>query len=126
APEQPQRFDGPCEVLSLSGHVSLEDGVATPAVYATLSRRTDNGIDLLGGRVVRAGVFGVEVSLDVLEDVTLERVREEATGLSTWAGPERSEARAKLRRVGNRSPANSERSDPDDVKLADREEGGGR
>ncbi|HJL20302.1 MAG TPA: DNA-binding protein [Sandaracinaceae bacterium LLY-WYZ-13_1] len=94
APEPPQRFDTPCELLTLEGHVSLEDGAPTPMLHATLARRTDNGVDLLGGRVVRAGVFGVELMIDVLADVRLERVEDEATGLAVWTGPSRPGAEA--------------------------------
>jgi hypothetical protein len=95
APEPPQRFDTPCDVLTLEGHVATEDGEPTPVLFATLSRRTDNGVDVLGGRVVRAGVFAVELALEVFGDVRLERTADARTGLSLWAGPSRQGVKAK-------------------------------
>jgi predicted DNA-binding protein with PD1-like motif len=84
--EAPQRFATPCELLSLDGHLALTDGTLTAQLHATLSRRTDNGVEVLGGELLRAGVFDCQVVVEILEDVRLERWPDEETGLRTWAG----------------------------------------
>jgi predicted DNA-binding protein with PD1-like motif len=91
--EPPQRFDSPCEVLALEG--SLSRGV--PVLHVALSRRTDNGVDALGGQLVSAEVFAMELLLECFEDVRLEREMDDATGLASWAGTSREGVRAEPR-----------------------------
>ena len=91
--EPPQRFSAPCEILSLEG--SLSDG--DPMLHATLSRRTDNGVEVLGGRLTAARVFSVELYLECFDDVSLTREKDRATGLWLWQGEARSGAAAPSR-----------------------------
>ncbi len=82
----PQRFDTPCEILTLEGNVSMLGGAPRAVLHATLARRTDNGVDVLGGRVRAGEVFSCELLVDCLEDLTLTRARDERTGLALWSG----------------------------------------
>ncbi len=91
--EPPQRFSAPCEILSLEGSLSGGD----PVLHATLSRRTDNGVEVLGGRLTAARVFSVELHLECFDDVSLTREKDRATGLWLWQGEARSGAAAPSR-----------------------------
>lgn len=84
--EPPQRFDIPCDVLTLEGSIALSGDSARATLYATLSRRTDNGVDLIGGRVRAGQVFHAELVIESFEDLVLSRQPDERTGLALWVG----------------------------------------
>ncbi len=81
----PRRFATAVELLSLTGNLTLQDGEPVLHLYATVSRETDNGIDVLGGRLFAAQAFSVEFSLTAYDDATLERSPDPGTGMPLWA-----------------------------------------
>lgn len=85
-PEPPQHFEGGLETLSLEGSVSMDQKAPRARLHATLSRRTDNGVALLGGQLKAARVYDFELVLEVFEDLRLERAEDEETGLGLWMG----------------------------------------
>src|SRR5690348_14789115 len=56
-----RRLDRPAEVIALSGNAALLDGTATVRLSATLARETDAGLDVVGGQLVWARVFALEL-----------------------------------------------------------------
>lgn len=78
--------EGPAELVSLQGSVSLEDGVATPWLWVVLAPA---GAVPVAGRLVSARVVHVELVVDVLDDGDLERRPDAATGLPLWRPPRR-------------------------------------
>jgi predicted DNA-binding protein with PD1-like motif len=83
--KESKHFECAMEVLSLIGNVSLRDGAPFVHLHAALSRETDNGIEVIGGHLVQARVFALELALDVFMDIKLERGIDPATGLGLWA-----------------------------------------
>lgn len=86
--EPPQRFETPSDVLSLEGSLAMQDGAPRALLHATLARRTDNGVDVIGGRVREAGVFSCELVIEHFADLVLARARDAATGLDLFEGGE--------------------------------------
>lgn len=84
--EPPQRFDTPAELLTLEGNLSMDGTEPRARLHATIARRTDNGVDVIGGRVRSAGVFACELVVEVFADLTLSRAPDLATGLSLLTG----------------------------------------
>lgn len=84
APEPPQRFETPCDILALEGNVSMSGTTPRALLHVTLARRTDNGVDVIGGRMRAGEAFACELTIEVFEDLTLARTRDEDTGLSSW------------------------------------------
>ncbi len=82
----PRRFDTPTELLSMTGNLSMKDGEPFAHVHVALSRETDNGIEVIGGHLIRAKVFALELRVDCFDDVSLVRGHDAATGLSLWGG----------------------------------------
>ncbi|MFO0627395.1 MAG: DUF296 domain-containing protein [Polyangiales bacterium] len=94
-------FVGALELLSLSGHVSAGEREPDLHLHATVARDTDNGLQVLGGRLLEANAYAVELTLAVHDDLSLQRVPEKDSGLFAWrAGPAREprEARDEPRR----------------------------
>jgi predicted DNA-binding protein with PD1-like motif len=85
APGTPRRFAAPVELLSLDATISEQGGVATLHAFAALSRNGDNGIELLGGRLVSGKVFACEFVIDAYDDLTVPSVLDATTGLHLWA-----------------------------------------
>ncbi|MCA9534782.1 MAG: DUF296 domain-containing protein [Myxococcales bacterium] len=77
----PVRFDTALEVLSLTGNISSRGDQPFVHLHVTLSRETDNGIQLLGGHLERGRVFALEFHVESFDDVALVRERDPATGL---------------------------------------------
>lgn len=77
-------FVGALELLSLNGHLSAGENEVDVHLHATVARDTDNGLQLLGGRLLDANAFAVELTLAVHEDLALVRVPEKDSGLLTW------------------------------------------
>jgi predicted DNA-binding protein with PD1-like motif len=116
--EPPQRFDLPCDVLSLEGNVSTLNEQPRAVLHAAIARRTDNGLDVIGGRVRRGGVFHIELAIEAFDDVSLARERDEATGLALWAEQGEQSSRA-LVREREPEPEEAEESPSDLVSWAD-------
>jgi predicted DNA-binding protein with PD1-like motif len=76
---------GGLEVLSLLGNVAEHAGQLAVTLNVVLGRDGDNGIEVLGGHVVRARTFWLEVFIDVLDDVLVRRGRDPATGVVSWS-----------------------------------------
>jgi uncharacterized protein len=87
----PQRIDGACELLALTGNVSIKDGEPFAHVHVTVSREVGGDVQVMGGHLVAAGVFACELSLECYDDLSLVRVADRATGLALW--DDRPEAR---------------------------------
>ena len=75
------RVEGGCEVIALEGNVATLDGVTTVRLSAMLSREDELGMRAFGGQLVSARVFELELDVTVLDDVSLSRVADDATGL---------------------------------------------
>lgn len=86
--EPPQRFETPADILSLEGNLAMQDGAPRALLHATLARRTDNGVDVIGGRVRAGGVFSCELVVEHFADLVLARARDGATGLDLFEGGE--------------------------------------
>ncbi len=80
----PQLFNSPCEILSLTGNLSFKDGSPFAHLHATVSRETDNGIQVLGGHLVRGLVFACEFMVECCDDLALQRRYDAVTGLHLW------------------------------------------
>jgi hypothetical protein len=80
-----RRFDAQFEIVSFSGSVSEHGGKLDVQAYVALSRERDNGIELVGGRLVAGRVFSVEFVLDVFDDLILRRTLDAQTGLPLWS-----------------------------------------
>lgn len=81
----PQLFNSPCEILSLTGNISLKEGVPFVHLHAAVSRETDNGIQVLGGHLLRGLVFACEFMVVCCDDLALQRRHDAATGLDLWS-----------------------------------------
>lgn len=81
----PLELDGPLEILSLEGNVSLRDGEPFVHAHMTLSDGTGR---TFGGHLARGTeVFACECVVEAYEGVLLERGLDDATGLFLWARP---------------------------------------
>jgi len=79
-----RKFSGGFEIVSLTGNISEKDGQLAVHVHASLMRDRDSGIEILGGHVVAARCFAVEIVLECFDDVILRRGLDEQTGMSLW------------------------------------------
>lgn len=84
APSTPRRFAAPVELLALNATISEANGAPSLHAFASLSRSGDNGIELLGGRLVSGKVFACEFVIDAYDDLTVPAVVDANTGLSLW------------------------------------------
>lgn len=77
--------DGPAELVTLQGSVSLEGPGAEVRLWAVAA-----GADgVRAGLLVSARAVAVEFAVDVLDDGDLERRLDPATGLALWRPPRR-------------------------------------
>lgn len=74
-------IDGPREMASCIGNISLKDG--KPFVHAHAVLADDTG-RTVGGHLVEGTVFASEVHLRVLNGPRVEREHDERTDLSLW------------------------------------------
>jgi hypothetical protein len=84
APSTPRRFAAPVELLALTATVSEVNGAPSLHAFASLSRSGDNGIELLGGRLVSGKVFACEFVIDTYDDLTVPAILDANTGLMLW------------------------------------------
>jgi uncharacterized protein len=78
---------GAMEVLALQGNLSEKDGAPFLHLHVALSREREDQarrIEALGGHLVRAKVFALEVTLECYDDIRLIRLPDEPTGLGLW------------------------------------------
>jgi len=79
---------GAMEVLALMGNLSEKDGASFLHLHVALSREREDQarrIEALGGHLVKAKVFALEVSLECYDDIKLIRTTDEPTGLGLWS-----------------------------------------
>ncbi len=79
-----KKFAGDLEILNATGNVSERDGDLFCHLHVTLSRDTDNGLEVLGGHLVSGKVFACEFTLSTCDDLILRRLPDKATGLALW------------------------------------------
>lgn len=77
-------FTGPLELLHLEGNLSSAEGELHLEARVELARPTDNGIVVVGGRLVDAVALSVELRLECMDDLGLRRERDAETGLLLW------------------------------------------
>jgi len=80
----PKRFQAAFEICNLTGNISERGGELVVHAHITVMRDRDNGIELIGGHLVRARVFAVELVIEAFDDLLLRRGVDEATGLALW------------------------------------------
>ena len=68
------------DIVSLNGNVSQLEGNACVRLFATLARETEAGLQIVGGELLWARVFSLEIHLTSFEDAGLARVADERTG----------------------------------------------
>lgn len=68
-----RRVEGPCELLSLTGNVALQDGAGSLRLSVTLAREAELGLQVFGGQLVSARCSWVELHVVVFDDVGLTR-----------------------------------------------------
>ena len=78
-----QRFEGAAQLLSLSGRLRTAGTMTLGDFYCTFSRGTDNGIQVLGGRLHRAQVIFAELTVTPL--TALEASKASGTGTDSPA-----------------------------------------
>ncbi len=81
--------DGPWELVSLQGNLSLQDGVPVVRVWAVVAAELGGRPQLLGGFLGSARAVFVELAVDVWDDGDLERRPGPALGLPLWRTPRR-------------------------------------
>jgi predicted DNA-binding protein with PD1-like motif len=77
-----RRFQTPFTLLQLYGNLAERDGHAHVEAQVALSRDRDNGIELIGGHLVRARVYAVDFVIETFDDVVLRRSMDAGTGLA--------------------------------------------
>lgn len=79
---------GHCEILNLTGNLSIRGEEIFPHVHAALSFETGaedaRGIRVVGGHLSAAQVFACEFVIDCYDDLVLRREYDAATGLDLW------------------------------------------
>jgi predicted DNA-binding protein with PD1-like motif len=77
----PRRFASAFTIVQLTASLAEHDGRPHLEATCTLSRERDNGIELLGGQLVRARVYAVEFVIEAFDDLLLRRSMDAATGM---------------------------------------------
>jgi predicted DNA-binding protein with PD1-like motif len=85
AARPPRHFAAQFEILTLTATIGERDGAPSLSPFVSLSRARDNGIELIGGRLVAGRVFACEFVIDAFDDVALPATLDAATGLHLWA-----------------------------------------
>jgi predicted DNA-binding protein with PD1-like motif len=86
AETRPRRVAGPLLALAVEGNVSMRMGEPYVELRGCFSREGDVGVTVVGGQVALASALALELFVEVLEDVRLERDEDPPTGLSLWKG----------------------------------------
>ncbi len=81
--------DGPWELVSLQGSVSLLRGAPDVRVWAVVAAAPGGVPQMLAGLLASARALYVEFAIDVCDDGDLERRDDALTGLALWRPPRR-------------------------------------
>jgi predicted DNA-binding protein with PD1-like motif len=81
--------DGPWELVSLQGNVSLRDGQPEARLWAVIATVLGARPRVLAGQLAAARAIFVEFAVDVCDDGDLERRDDAVTGLPLWRPPRR-------------------------------------
>ena len=89
-----QRYESPrsigaCTLLGLHGSLSWRDGQPDARLFATISRESDTGLQVLGGHVRRARALQCELFVEVFADLRLERAAAAGDVVAFIGGSER-------------------------------------
>jgi predicted DNA-binding protein with PD1-like motif len=82
----PRRVEGLLTLTSLQGNVAIRGGGIWIQLWASLARPHGTGVEVLGGTLAAARVYALDLTLEVYDDVRLERDEDVATGLSLFKG----------------------------------------
>jgi len=82
-------IDGPWELVSLEGNLSLLSGAPAARLWAVLATSLVGRPHVLAGALASARSVYVEFAIDVYDDGDLERRDDPVTGLSLWRPPRR-------------------------------------
>ncbi len=82
-------IDGPWELVSLQGSVSLLGGQPDVRLWAVIAAAPAGVPQVLAGRLGGARALYVEFAVDVCDDGDLERRDDPVTGLPLWRPPRR-------------------------------------
>ncbi len=82
-------IDGPWELVSLQGSVSLHRGAPDLALWAVVAAAPAGVPQVLAGRLGAARAVYVEFAIDVCDDADLERRDDPVTGIPLWRPPRR-------------------------------------
>jgi hypothetical protein len=63
---RPIRFEGPLNLINLNGRIRRAGAMVISDFVCTLSRQTDNGISVIGGKLIAASVIHLEVTMSPL------------------------------------------------------------
>lgn len=91
-PHATRRIAGRLQLLSLEGSVGFARKELSVGMRAIIARETDRGLDMLAGELVTAKVVALEGLVTALDDVTLERRLDPASGTLMLAGDAEAEA----------------------------------
>jgi predicted DNA-binding protein with PD1-like motif len=81
--------DGPWELVSLQGNLSLRAGQPEARLWAVLATSLGGRPRVLAGFLAAAVALYVEFAIDVCDDGDLERRDDAVTGLALWRPPRR-------------------------------------
>jgi predicted DNA-binding protein with PD1-like motif len=81
--------DGPWELVSLEGSLSLFQGAPVARLWAVIAASLATGPAVLAGALASARAVYVEFAVDVPDDADLERRDDAVTGLPLWRPPRR-------------------------------------
>ncbi len=81
--------DGPWELVSLQGNLSLHRGQPAARLWAVIASSLGGRPRSLAGYLAAARAVYVEFAVDVCDDGDLERRDDAATGLALWRPPRR-------------------------------------
>ncbi|HET8539527.1 MAG TPA: PPC domain-containing DNA-binding protein [Anaeromyxobacter sp.] len=81
--------DGPWELVSLQGSVSLLRGQPDVRLWAVIAGAPGGAPQVLAGLLGGARAVYVEFAIDVFDDGDLERLDDPVTGLAPWRPPRR-------------------------------------
>lgn len=68
-----QRFEGPLHLIALNGRVRIAGAMTLCDFVCTFSRQTDNGIQVLGGKLHSAAAVFVELTISPLQPLDIEK-----------------------------------------------------
>jgi predicted DNA-binding protein with PD1-like motif len=78
-----RRLEPGGDCVSLRGNVSQLEGSACVRLFATVARETETGLQAVGGELLWARAFAVELHITAFEDAGLSRVADDRTGMLT-------------------------------------------